>query len=45
MPNDPSRHVSPVNDLNAEIRAFIDNWNDDRAYPFMWTKAAPTRYS
>jgi transposase len=27
-----------VKDLNAKIRAFIDNWNDDRAHPFVWTK-------
>jgi hypothetical protein len=24
--------------LNAEIRAFSDNCNDDRAYPVIWTK-------
>jgi hypothetical protein len=29
-----------VKDLNAKIRAFIDNWNDDRAHPFIWTKTA-----
>jgi transposase len=29
-----------VKDLNARIRAFIDNWNDDRAHPFVWTKTA-----
>jgi hypothetical protein len=28
----------PVKDLNAKIRTFIDNWNDDRAHPFVWTK-------
>jgi transposase len=27
-----------VKDLNAKIRTFIDNWNGDRAYPFVWTK-------
>jgi transposase/transposase-like protein len=29
-----------VKDLNAKIRTFIDNWNDDRAHPFVWTKTA-----
>ncbi|HYP61018.1 MAG TPA: IS630 family transposase, partial [Thermomicrobiales bacterium] len=29
-----------VTDLNTKIRAFIDNWNDDRAHPFTWTKTA-----
>ena len=29
-----------VKDLNAKIRAFIDNWNDDQAHPFIWTKTA-----
>jgi transposase len=29
-----------VKDLNAKIRAFIDNWNDERAHPFAWTKTA-----
>jgi transposase len=29
-----------VNELNAKIRTFIDNWNDDRAHPFVWTKTA-----
>ncbi|MGI8881436.1 MAG: IS630 family transposase [Jatrophihabitans sp.] len=29
-----------VKELNARIRAFIDNWNDDRAHPFVWTKTA-----
>jgi hypothetical protein len=29
-----------VKDLNPEIRVFINNWNDDRAYPFIWTKTA-----
>ena len=29
-----------VRDLNTKIRAFIDNWNDDRAHPFVWTKTA-----
>jgi transposase len=29
-----------VKDLNAKIRAFIDNWNDERARPFAWTKTA-----
>jgi transposase len=28
-----------VKDLNAKIRTFIDGWND-RAHPFVWTKAA-----
>jgi len=28
-----------VKDLNAKIRQFIDGWND-RAHPFVWTKAA-----
>ena len=29
-----------VRELNAKIRAFIDNWNHDRAHPFTWTKTA-----
>jgi transposase/transposase-like protein len=29
-----------VKELNTKIRAFIDNWNDDRAHPFVWTKTA-----
>jgi transposase len=29
-----------VKDLDTKIRAFIDNWNDDRAHPFIWTKTA-----
>jgi hypothetical protein len=29
-----------VKDLTAKIRTFIDNWNDDRAHPFVWTKTA-----
>ena len=29
-----------VKDLNTKIRAFIDNWNDDRAHPFVRTKTA-----
>jgi transposase len=29
-----------VKQLNAKIRTFIDNWNDDRAHPFVWTKTA-----
>jgi DDE superfamily endonuclease len=29
-----------VKELNAKIRTFIDNWNDDRAHPFVWTKTA-----
>jgi transposase len=29
-----------VKDLNARIRTFIDNWNDERAHPFVWTKTA-----
>ena len=29
-----------VKDLNTKIRAFIDNWNDERAHPFVWTKTA-----
>jgi transposase/transposase-like protein len=29
-----------VKELNARIRAFIDNWNDERAHPFVWTKTA-----
>ncbi len=28
-----------VKDLNTEIRAFIDGWND-RCHPFIWTKTA-----
>jgi len=28
-----------VKDLNANIRAFIDGWND-RAHPFVWIKTA-----
>ena len=28
-----------IKDLNANIRAFIDGWND-RCHPFMWTKTA-----
>ena len=28
-----------VKDLNTEIRAFIDGWND-RSHPFVWTKTA-----
>jgi len=29
-----------VTDLNTKIRAFIDNWNGERAHPFVWTKTA-----
>ena len=29
-----------VTELNAKIRTFIDNWNDERAHPFVWTKTA-----
>jgi transposase len=29
-----------VTELNAKIRTFIDNWNDERAHPFVWTKPA-----
>ena len=29
-----------VKDLNTKIRPFIDNWNDERAHPFVWTKTA-----
>jgi transposase len=29
-----------VKDLNTKIRTFIDNWNDNRAHPFVWTKTA-----
>ena len=28
-----------VKDLNANIRVFIDGWND-RCHPFVWTKTA-----
>ena len=28
-----------VKDLNAEIRAFVNDWND-RCHPFVWTKTA-----
>ena len=28
---------TPVKDLNAKIRAFVDGWND-RCHPFVWTK-------
>jgi hypothetical protein len=29
-----------VRELNTKIRTFIDNWNVDRAHPFVWTKTA-----
>jgi transposase len=29
-----------VKQLNTKIRTFIDNWNHDRAHPFVWTKTA-----
>jgi hypothetical protein len=34
----PPRHLRLRQIPNAQIRAFIDSWNDDRAHPFVWTK-------
>ena len=30
-----------VRDLNAQLRAYIDGWNDDRAHAFTWIKTRP----
>jgi len=39
-PGHPCGTFGSVTDLNTKIRAFIDNWNGERAHPFVWTKTA-----